>query len=140
MKWIQETTARWDSNKKRIIGDAPAGVFDRRYAELSEGDLVPGEWWRVEDDNGAVVGYGWLDIVWGDAEILLATDSKFRGRGVGTFILNSLENEVRTRGVNYLYNVVRTTHPERDRVTGWLKKRGFEASEDGSLRRSIPKS
>lgn len=133
MDWIKEGPTRWDEDKQRIVGDAPVGIFDRRYSELTKGDIVPGEWWRVED-GGKVVGYGWLDIVWGDAEILLATAPESQGKGVGSFILGQLEKEARRRGVNYLYNIVRPTHPRRDRVTAWLKERGFEASEDGSLR------
>lgn len=136
MEWIKEGTARWDDDKQRVVGDAPVGIFDRRYAELSLGDVVPGEWWRVEDD-GEVVGYGWLDIVWGDAEILLASAPDARGRGVGSFILSKVDNEARRHGVNYLYNVVRPTHPDAARVIAWLEKRGFKASEDGSLRCSV---
>lgn len=139
MDWIKEGTTRWDDDKKHIVGDSPAGIFDRRYAELANGDVVPGEWWRVEDD-GNVVGYGWLDIVWGDAEILLATAPEARGRGVGSFILLQIENEARRHGVNYLYNVVRPTHPDAARVTAWLEKRGFKASEDGSLRCAVRSS
>ena len=139
MKWIKEGTTSWDRDKKRIVGDAPVGVFDRRYADLAEGDIVPGEWWRVEDD-GTVVGYGWLDIVWGDAEILLATAPDARGRGVGSFIIKELENEARRHGVNYLYNVVRTTHPDAAKVSAWLEKHGFKASEDGSLRLRVGSS
>ena len=73
LRWIRETPAHWDANKARIVGGAPPGIFDTRYKTCKIGELVPGEWWRVEDD-AAVVGYGWLDVVWGDAEILLATD------------------------------------------------------------------
>jgi len=136
MDWIKEGTTRWDDDKKRIVGDAPVGIFDRRYAELSPGDIVPGEWWRVED-GGEIVGYGWLDIVWGDAEILLASAPDARGRGVGTFILGELDDEARRHGVYYLYNVVRTTHPDAARVSAWLVERGFKDSEDGSLRRKV---
>lgn len=133
MDWIKEGTTSWDDDKQRIVGDAPVGIFDRRYGELAKGNIVPGEWWRAEDD-GKVVGYGWLDIVWGDAEILLATAPEARGRGVGSFILGQVENEARQHGVNYLYNVVRPTHPDATRVTAWFEKRGFKASGDGSLR------
>lgn len=136
MDWIKEGTTRWDADKQRIVGDAPAGIFDRRYAELALDDVVPGEWWRVEDE-GEVVGYGWLDIVWGDAEILLVCADDARGRGVGTFILGKLDDEARKHGVNYLYNVVRATHPDAERVASWLTARGFRASEDGSLRRKV---
>jgi N-acetylglutamate synthase-like GNAT family acetyltransferase len=57
---------------------------------------------------------------------------------VGTFILNQLEREAATRGLNYLYNVVATTHPDRDGTAKWLAKRGFEPSHDEeSLRRRV---
>jgi GNAT superfamily N-acetyltransferase len=135
LSWIRETPAYWDEPKARIVGGAPAGVFDSRLAGCAEGDILPGDWWRVEED-GQVVGYGWLDINWGDAEILLATDSDRQRRGVGTFILDHLEAEAWTRGLNYIYNVVRPTHPEREAITAWLERRGFSASEDGRLLRA----
>lgn len=137
LKWVHESPAHWDRDKKRIVGDIPAGIFDRRYRERKEGELLPGEWWRVEDD-GEVVGYGWLDVVWGDAEILLATAPGARGRGVGSFTLEQLEREARSRGLNYLYNVVRPTHPDASAVTRFFEARGFEASEDGSLVCHVP--
>ena len=137
LEWIRESPAKWDRDKTRIIGEAPAGIFDRRYRDLTEGTLLSGEWWRVESE-GRVVGYGWLDVVWGDAEILLASDPGARGRGVGGFILDHLEKEARARGLNYVYNVVRPTHPNAGELSAWLEKRGFESSEDGSLVRAVP--
>lgn len=136
LEWIRETPARWDAEKKRIVAGADTGIFDSRYRQCAEGAFVPGEWWRVED-GGRVVGYGWLDTVWGDAEILLATDIEARGRGVGTFILDHLEEEARARGLNYLYNVVRPTHPRREEISAWLEKRGFRPDEDGRLLRAV---
>ena len=136
LAWIREQHASWDAEKKSIIGAAPAGTFDARFADLRAGDALPNEWWRVEEDGG-VVGYGWLDTVWGDAEIVLATAQPARGRGVGTFVLEHLEQEAHARGLNYLYNTVRPTHPEREDVTAWLVRRGFAPSSDGSLRRAV---
>ncbi len=136
LQWINESNPVWDEGKQRIVGKAPAGIFDRRYAELESDQLVPGGWWRAEED-GRVVGYGWLDVVWGDAEILLATNPAAQKDGVGSFILEHLEGEGRARGLNYLYNVVRPTHPNAKEVTSWLEKRGFKASEDGSLLRVV---
>ncbi len=83
------------------------------------------------------MGYGWLDLVWGDAEILLATDPEIRGQGIGSFILQQLEAEAQKRGLNYLYNIVRPSHPNRAQTAAWLVGRGFEESEDGSLFRAI---
>jgi N-acetylglutamate synthase-like GNAT family acetyltransferase len=136
LQWIEESPAYWDADKSRLIGRAPAGIFDVRFQRCEPGELLPATWWRVELD-GKTVGYGWLDVVWGDAEILLATDPEVRGQGVGTFILEQLEAEAQKRGLNYLYNIVRPTHPNRDQVAGWLVSRGFEESDDGSLFRAI---
>jgi len=137
LEWIRESGLPvWDADKKRIVAGAPAGVFDTRYGQLAAGEQVPGEWWRVEED-GETVGYGWLEVVWGDAEILLAVAPDAQGKGVGTFVLEHLEREANERGLNYLTNVVRPTHPEAGKVTAWLQKRGFKASEDGRLLRGV---
>jgi len=137
--WIREEPARWDEDKRRILGGAPAGIFDRRFAECAAGEFLPSEWWRVED-RGRTVGYGWLDLVWGDAEITLAVDPEARGSGVGSFILGRLEAEAHARGVRYVYNTVRPSHPDRKAVSAWLEKRGFHASDDGSLYRAPTRS
>ena len=126
----------WDSNKQRIVGNAPTGTLDGRYAEMREGATIPCNWFRVEDD-GKIVGYGWVDVVWGDAEILLATDPAAQGHGIGTFILDHLEEEARHMGLNYIYNMVRPTHPDGEKVTAWLVKRGFEIKEDGRMLRHV---
>ena len=136
LRWIRETPAHWDAGKARIVGGASPGIFDSRLKSCRAGDLVSGEWWRVEDE-GRTVGYGWLDVVWGDAEILLATDPEAHGRGVGTFILERLDEEARSRGLSYLYNLVRPTHPRGAALTAWLEKRGFHGSEDGRLLRAV---
>lgn len=133
-EWIHEQSPRWDGDKARIVGGAPPGVFD--LGSFRPTDPVPGEWWRAEED-GVVVAYGWMDTVWGDAEMLLAVDPAHAGRGVGTFVLDQLDREAADRGLNYLFNVVRPSHPERDRVTAWLQRRGFEPASDGLLRRRV---
>lgn len=136
LNWIQERSPRWDAQKIRIVGDAPVGIFDRRYRDLDPDARPPGEWWRVEAD-GEVVGFGWLDVVWGAAEILLAVDKSARRKGVGAFILDGLDREATSRGLNYVYNVVRPTHPSAENVSAWLVKNGFKVSADGSLSRRV---
>ncbi len=136
LEWTRERPAQWDADKARIVGAMTQGVFDRRFASCRDGEMMEGDWWRVEKD-GTTVGYGWLDLVWGDAEILLATSPEVERQGVGSFILEKLELEAKQMGVNYLYNIVRSTHPSRDKVTAWFEKRGFVPSEDGSLLRVV---
>jgi len=135
LEWIHENPPQWDDPKATIIGGAPSGIFD--LGERRGGDLLPGEWWRVEED-GHVLGFGWMDCTWGDAEILLAVHPDQRGRGVGGYILDHLEREAAERGVNYLYNQVRATHPDGRGITAWLEKHGFAASGgDRLLKRGV---
>ena len=134
LKWIHENPAQWDAGKEALVGRAPEGIFDT--SQFVPGELVPGEWWRVED-GGRLVGYGWMDCTWGDAEILLVVDPAERGRGVGSFILDRLEHEAHVRGLNYLYNVVPTSHPEPRRIAAWLARRRFSPAEGDRLMRRV---
>jgi GNAT superfamily N-acetyltransferase len=132
LQWIHETAPVWDETKRRLLESAP-WVFDP--ANYEEGNLLPGDWWRVED-GGKVVGYGWMDCTWGEAEVLLAVGSETRRRGIGTYILDRLEEEARRRGVNYIYNVVPSEHPEPDRLAAWLRGRRFADAERNRLIRA----
>jgi len=134
LQWIREDTPVWDDGKQAIVGSAPAGALE--FPELVAGDLAPGEWFRVEE-NGLILGYGWMDSTWGDAEVTLAVDPAHRGKGVGAFVLQHLEKEAVARGVNYLYNAVRPAHPERLAVTRWLENLGFQPSGDGLLKKRV---
>lgn len=134
LEWTHEDTPRWDEGKARIVGGAPPGSLE--VPKLEPGDLVPGEWFRVGED-GTTVGYAWMDCNWGDAEILLAIESERRGRGIGAFVLDRLEAEAASRGLNYLVNAVRPSHPQRAEVTRWLESHGFSPSGDGLLKRRV---
>jgi N-acetylglutamate synthase-like GNAT family acetyltransferase len=134
LQWVHEEDPRWDADRERVFATVPEGVF--RTVSRRPGERLSSDWWRVERD-GCVVGYGWLDDVWGDAEILLAVEEGERGSGVGAFVLGRLEDEAAARGLNYVLNVVRETHPDRARVTAWLEHHGFTAAEDGRLRKQV---
>jgi GNAT superfamily N-acetyltransferase len=135
LRWIHESPACWDRAKAELIAKTPAGSLAVEPGR--EGEVVPGEWWRAEDGS-TVVGYGRMDEIWGEAQILVAVDPAAQKRGVGSFILEQLEGEALRRGFRYLYNVVPETHPDGGSVTRWLEKRGFRASEDGKeLRRTV---
>jgi N-acetylglutamate synthase-like GNAT family acetyltransferase len=122
--------AVWNEDKQRIIGEAPPGVF--AISASAPGDVLPGDWWRVEDE-GRVVGYGWMEYSWGDAEVLLAVETGIQSRGVGTFILDRLDEEAGARGLNYLYNVIPGGHPDKSALKRWLLQRGFVGAKDGDL-------
>lgn len=137
LRWIREGITHWDEHKHRIIGRAQPGVFDDRYRRLTVHELLPGEWWRVEDAAGRVVGYGWLEVAWDDADALLAVDPSLERRGVGSFILERLEAEAQGRGLRHVTNLVRPTHPRREAVTRFLRARGFVPQSDGRLAKQV---
>ena len=134
LTWVREDTPVWDASKQSIIGGVPSGALE--VPKLGLGDLAPGLWFRV-DDGGTAVGYGWMDCTWGDAEITLAVDTNRRGQGIGAFIVTHLEREASARGLNYVYNAVRPTHPDKARVTRWLEGLGFRPSGDGLLKKGV---
>jgi GNAT superfamily N-acetyltransferase len=135
LNWISETPAKWDDDKQRIVGGAPDGVFE---IGGTPGSLVPGEWWRVED-GGKTVGYGWMDVTWGWAPVLVAVDPEAQRQGVGHFIMDQLESEAKKRGLHYIFNVIPATHPDPDGVAAWLESAGFESaqSDHKMLRRKV---
>jgi ribosomal protein S18 acetylase RimI-like enzyme len=134
LTWVKDDDPRWDADRQRIFATVPEGVF--RAESRTPGERLTSDWWRVQDGD-RVVGYGWLDDVWGDAEILIAVDGSARGTGAGSFALARLEEEAAARGLNYVFNVVRDTHPDRAAVTAWFLAHGFSGTEDGGLRKRV---
>ena len=53
-------------------------------------------------------------------------DPDCRATGIGSFILEHLEEEAAKRGLNHVHNTVRETHPDRDGVHDWLAIRGYK--------------
>jgi GNAT superfamily N-acetyltransferase len=134
LRWVKDDDPRWDADRERVFATIGTDVFPGLARQM--GDQLPSDWWRVED-GGRVVAYGWLDDVWGNAEILLAVDESARGTGAGAFALARLEDEAAARGLNYVVNVVRDTHPEREAVTGWFLAHGFSGTDDGRLGKQV---
>lgn len=133
--WVRQDNAVWDADKDRVIGGAPDGVFDITWAA---GDLLPGDWWAAVAGKD-IVGSGWLDATWGgDAEILLSVDPARQLDGVGAFVLQHLEQEAARRGMNYVYNTVRDSHPDHDVVHDWLAGKGYRGGvNDPALRKHV---
>jgi GNAT superfamily N-acetyltransferase len=134
LRWVKDDDPRWDADRERVFATIGTDVFPGLARQM--GDRLPSDWWRVED-GGRVVAYGWLDDVWGNAEILLAVDESARGTGAGAFALARLEGEAAARGLNYVVNVVRDTHPQREAVTRWFLAHGFSGTDDGRLGKQV---
>ncbi len=134
LRWVKDDDPRWDADRERVFASVPEGIF--RAETRTPGERLSSDWWRVQVGD-RVVGYGWLDDVWGDAEILLVVEEGTRGTGAGAFALARLEEEAAARGLNYVLNVVRDTHPDRAAVTAWFLAHGFTGTEDGRLRKRV---
>jgi GNAT superfamily N-acetyltransferase len=134
LHWTKENAPRWDVDKQRLFG--PDELAAVGYDQPAPGSFIADEWWRVTDDYGTVVGYGWLDSEWGDAEITFLVDPARRGAGIGEFILGRLEDEAAERGLNYVYNVIPDTHPDASWMRHWLTSHGFFPGT-GDLRRQV---
>jgi hypothetical protein len=82
LSWIRDDTPVGNSDKARVIGGAPVGVFP---LAIRDDDHLPGEWWAVHDGTGHVVGYGRLDTSRdGYGDVLLAVAPDRQQRGIGT--------------------------------------------------------
>jgi len=130
--WYAEPKpARYDDAKRAFFARLPEGAVHVQPA----GELLPGTWWRLEDE-GEVVGYGWMDVTWGDAQILLAVHPDRQRRGLGGEILDHLEAEAHTSGLGYLFNTIPADHPDPEGARAFLEEQGFVASGlDGTLLR-----
>ena len=100
LQWIREDAPRWDADKQRMFG--PTEIAATALTPPDPGAPVADEWWRVADAAGAIVGYGWLDSEWGDAEVTFLVAAGRRGEGIGEFIIDHLEAEAAARGLNYI--------------------------------------
>ena len=135
LRWIRREEPTWDDDAARIVGGAPAGAFELSYRP---GDPLPGDWWAAVESDGHVAALGWMDVGWGEAEILLAVEPDAQNGGLGSFVLAHLETEAAARGLNYVHNTVRPTHPYRDQVADWLAVRGYRGDvADGPLRKHV---
>lgn len=135
LRWAKEDTPRWDADKQRLFGRDELAATGLSAAE--DGAALADEWWRVTDDAGTVLGYGWLDSEWGDAQITFLVAGPERGHGVGAFVVGQLEREAAARGLNYIYNVIPAGHPDPAWMRQWLGLQGFSPSAHGDLRRQV---
>ncbi len=123
LTWVHEPDARWDEDKRRIFSAIDELIF--AWPDSPEGSALAGSWWRLELD-GAAVGYGWMSLVWGEAEIQGVIDPIARTLGLGEEMLHQLILEAGDRGATRVFTTLREEHPRRERVAQWLASRGFE--------------
>src|SRR5260370_5607005 len=107
--WTKESRPRWDADKQAAF-DTVALASVGMKAPTSD-TAIADEWWRVADDVGNLIGYGWLDSGWGDAQIAFFVTPRARGNGAGGVILNRLRAGAAARGLDYIFNLLPAGHP-----------------------------
>ena len=135
-EWVRESPASWDEQKAAVLDGLEPALFG--LGTPAPGDALGDEWWRVQDGDGQVLGYGRLDDTWGDAEVLVLVSPRHRRSGVGRFAMSRLEHEAGRRRLNYIYNVIPQRHPAPEPVAEWLAAQGFVPNDVGELRKQIP--
>lgn len=130
--WKPDPSPQWDAERRRIVGAWPASFPE--LAAANEGAPLPGRWWAAEQ-GGRRVGFGWMDVTWGDAEVWVAVSPDACGAGVGSFIMDRLVSEASRQGLRYVYNRIPPKHPEPARLKQWLEGRSFGLSGDGLYKR-----
>jgi GNAT superfamily N-acetyltransferase len=113
----------------------------RVYFESSDAHDVA--LWLAEDDDGAVVGAAALQLPLKDnpalGEIDLAVRPEARGRGVGTALLQALDDEARRRGrTRLMVDVEGPLGPRESSGTRFAEKHGFTRRIDEVLRVQRP--
>ena len=136
LRWVKDDDPRWDADRERVFATVPDGVF-RPSCPAAAASGCPATGGGSEAGR-RVVGYGWLDDVWGDAEILLAVEDGARGTGAGAFALARLEDGG-GRARTELRGQRGPRHPSRPRRShragSW--RRGFAGTDDGRLRKQV---
>jgi len=120
--WTKEDAPRWDADKQRLFTTEALAAVGMEAPQA--GYAIADEWWQVTNDGGDVVGYGWLDTEWGNAQIALLVGDGHRGRGIGDFILRQLASR---RGPVYARRCVRrgvlidAVDINAQRIAHWLR-------------------
>lgn len=134
LTWTPDSSPRWDAHRRRVVGAWPASFPELTKAH--DGAPLPGRWWAAERD-GVPVGFGWMDVTWGDAEVWVAVSPEARREGIGSFIMDHLVQEARRQGLRYVYNRIPPKHAEPSKLVSWLERRSFGLSGDGLFKRLV---
>lgn len=119
--WIKEEEPVWDSDKEDIIDCAPQGSFN--MGPKSNG-TISGDWWKLVE-NKRVIGYGWISMISGDAELLIAVRKSEQHKGYGNIILENLEMEASKLKHNKVVAIIQSENINAVNIIYWLDRKGF---------------
>ncbi|WP_158231574.1 GNAT family N-acetyltransferase [Sporosarcina sp. P18a] len=120
----EEVHSIWDTEKENIFAEIAEGTFED-LSNLELGTPLYQEWWKLIDENGRILGYGWVSYRNDDFEISLVVDTKHQGVGLGSFIMDKLEAIAVEKGFNEIVAIVKNTNPNSEVMIKWLFKKGY---------------
>jgi GNAT superfamily N-acetyltransferase len=123
MDFLKENEPIWDLGKERIIRQSPQGTFDLHTVI---GGSLGQEWYKLINDGGVTVAFGWLDIRGDRIEVSLAVDQAYSKLGYGSLIINEMELRAKEMGFNLLAAIVKVTNPSSLRMIKWLYQKGYK--------------
>lgn len=123
MQFIQDTEAKWNDEKKVIFDEVESGTFD--FYEVALNAPLPFEWWKIIDDNGITMGFGWINFEENDFEISFVVKNEFRKNSVGSIIVKELEELAIQRGVSHVLAIVKSSNPNSSKMIKWLYERDY---------------
>ncbi|MBQ8294881.1 MAG: ribosomal protein S18-alanine N-acetyltransferase [Clostridia bacterium] len=103
--WTQEDVKTIAAIEKRCFGDP--------WTEEMLGACMQYAWQQLflAEEDGQVLGYGCLGVLFEDAEILnIAVDTPFRGRGIGETLLRAMHKKAKALGAQRVLLEVRVSN------------------------------
>lgn len=88
------------------------------------------QWWRIKDVNGASLGIGYVsecdmnEFSQREAEISICV--REQSKGVGSRLLEFLEENAKKKGCEVTAAVVKESNPVHDNVVKWFEHKGYE--------------
>lgn len=107
------------------VAEIEKQCFSKPWSKQALDDTVenPGAVFLVAMENGLIAGYGGMHFVLGEFYIdNIAVDKSKRNKGIGTAIIEALENCARKKGGEFITLEVRTSN----KAANLYKRLGFE--------------
>lgn len=122
----------WDFVDERVKEKLSYEEYARRHRELFLELLrSPGEqkFFAALDDNGNIIGVAWIKIIWDTVNYVkfpylmdINIKEGYRGKGIGTLLLNAVEDFCRKNGYDKIG--LRVESSKKDLVN-WYARRGY---------------
>lgn len=134
-----------DKKAQAAAMEIMARAFDPAFGEawtasqLSGMAAMPGTWLTLARIEGATLGFALVRSIFDEAELLLlAVDPGWRGRSIGSGLLQDCLSEARHRAITSIHLEVRATNNAIDlyRKTGFVHvntRRDYYRGVDGTL-------